>query len=110
MNTGKERRRDRPALHRVRIQVTLSPPIRDALEQVSQTTNTTQCQCLEAALTDWTKRQTSLPKEVVQILTKVSEEPTPIDPEAIRAESQGGIYFPAFPARFDLLLRQVPEY
>jgi len=91
MNTDKERRRGRPALHRVRIQLTLSPQIRDALEQVSQTTNITQSQCVEAALTDWFKRQTRRPKEVVPILTKVSEEPTPIDPEAIRAAMAEGL-------------------
>jgi hypothetical protein len=91
MNTGKEPRRGRPALHRVRIQLTLSPQIRDALEQVSQTTNITQSQCVEAALTDWIKRQTRRPKEVVPILTKVSEEPTPIDPEAIRAAMAEGL-------------------
>jgi hypothetical protein len=91
MNTGKEHRRGRPALHRVRIQLTLSPEIRDALEQVSQTTNITQSQCVEAALTDWIKRQTRRPKEVVPILTKVSEEPAPIDPEAIRAAMAEGL-------------------
>src|SRR5215469_15324972 len=91
MNTAKERRRGRPTLHRVRIQLTLSPQIRDALEQVSQTTNITQSQCVEAALTDWIKRQTRRPKEVVPILTEVSEKPTPIDPEAIRAAMAEGL-------------------
>jgi hypothetical protein len=91
MNTDKARRRGRQALHRVRIQLTLSPQIRDALEQVAQTTNITQSQCVEAALTDWIKRQARRPKEIVPILTKVSEEPAPIDPEAIRAAMAEGL-------------------
>src|SRR5215472_7770250 len=91
MNTVEERRRGRQALHRVRIQLTLSPPIRDALEQVSQTTNITQSQCVEAALTDWIKRQTRRPKEVVPILTQVSEEPAAVDPDAIRAAMAEGL-------------------